>query len=143
MSDRILGGVGLALALFFIWQATIIQESPFSDIVGPKVFPIIVAVVLGLSSIFFIVKPEPSPTWPVSARLFEIVMAIAVMVVYAEMLPVVGFLIATAVASGYLTWRLGTAPLQSVLVGILTSGGIYVVFRLVLGLSLARGPFGF
>jgi len=143
MSDRILGSAGLALALLFIWQVTQIEESPFSDVVGPTMFPIIIGSVLGLSAIYFILRPDPSPTWPDSRRLFEIAMAVAVMVVYAEMLPVVGFLIATAVASAYLTWRLGTQPLQSLLVGVLTSGGIYVVFRLILGLSLARGPFGF
>ena len=143
MSDRILGGLGLALAVFFIWQATLIEESAFSDIVGPKVFPIIIGVVLGLSALYFILKPDPSPTWPAFARLFEIAMAVAVMALYAQMLPVAGFLIATAVASAYLTWRLGTAPLPSLLVGVLTSVGIYVIFRLILGLSLARGPFGF
>lgn len=143
MSDRILGGVGMLLALMFIWQATLIQESPFSDVVGPTVFPIIIGVVLALSSVYFMLKPDVSPTWPASGRLFEIVMAIAVMVIYAQMLPVAGFVIATAVASAYLTWRLGTAPLQSLLIGVLTSVGIYVVFRLILGLSLAVGPLGF
>ncbi|MBV2361565.1 tripartite tricarboxylate transporter TctB family protein [Thalassococcus sp. CAU 1522] len=143
MSDRILGGVGLLLALFFIWQATLIQESPFSDIVGPTVFPIIICAVLGLSALYFLVKPDAEPTWPPAARLFEIAMAVAVMLAYAQLLPVLGFLIATALASAYLTWRLGSPPLQSVLVGVLTSGGIYLVFRVILGLSLAKGPFGF
>lgn len=143
MSDRILGGIGLLLALIFIWQATLIQESPFTDIVGPKVFPIIICVVLGLSGIYFILKPDTSPTWPDAARLMEIAVAVAVMVLYAEMLPVVGFVIATAVASAYLSWRLGTMPLQALLAGVLTSVGIYVIFRMILGLSLAKGPLGF
>ncbi|SNS25700.1 tripartite tricarboxylate transporter TctB family protein [Tropicimonas sediminicola] len=143
MSDRILGGTGIVLSLFFIWQATLIEISPFSDVVGPSAFPIIIGVVLGLSSLYFLVKPDVGPEWPAPARLFEIVMAVAVMVLYAELLPVLGFIIATALASSYLTWRLGTRPLQSVLVGVLTSGGIYLVFRVILGLSLARGPFGF
>ena len=38
MSDRILGGAGLALSAFYIWQATRIQESFMSDPVGPKGF---------------------------------------------------------------------------------------------------------
>ncbi|GAB5377241.1 MAG: hypothetical protein AcusKO_37030 [Acuticoccus sp.] len=143
MSDRILGGFGLVLALFFIWQATQIEISPFSDVVGPAMFPIIISVVLAASSVTFILKPDPSPRWPHARRLFEIAMAVAVMVLYAQLLPVAGFLIATAVASAYITWRLGTRPLQSLLVGVLTSVGIYVVFRLILGLSLAEGPFGF
>jgi putative tricarboxylic transport membrane protein len=143
MSDRIFGGIGLALALFFIWQATLIQESFISDEVGPKTFPIIIGVILGLASIYFLIKPDPSPTWPAFGRLAEIIMAVLVLCAYALALPEVGFLIATAFAAGYLTWRLGTPPLQSVLVGVLTSGGIYIIFRMILGLSLARGPLGF
>ena len=143
MSDRILGGVGLFLALSYIWLATGIERSPFSDVVGPKVFPIIIASVMALSALYFILKPDAQPTWPPMARLAEIVGAVACMVLYAQLLPVLGFLVATAVASAYLTWRLGTKPLQSLLVGVLTSAGIYVVFRLILGLSLAEGPYGF
>ncbi|GHF61144.1 tripartite tricarboxylate transporter TctB family protein [Seohaeicola zhoushanensis] len=143
MSDRIFGGLGLALALFFIWQATLIEESFISDVVGPKVFPIIIGVLMALASVWFILRPDAEPTWPGRGRLLEIAAAVIVMVLYAELLPVAGFLIATAVASAYLTWRLGTAPLQSLVVGLCISGGIYIVFRVILGLSLAKGPLGF
>ncbi len=143
MSDRIFGGLGLLLAVFFIWQATLIEESFISDVVGPKMFPIIIGVVLGLASLYFVLRPDPEPRWPGAARLFEIAMAVAVMVAYAMLLPELGFLIATAIASAYMTWRLGTKPLQSLVVGVLISGGIYLVFRVILGLSLARGPLGF
>ena len=88
-------------------------------------------------------KPDAAPEWPAFAKLFEIGMAIAAMVAYAILLPVLGFVIATALASAFLTWRLGTKPVSSVVAGIGTSVGIYVIFHLVLGLSLARGPFGF
>ncbi|MCA8884033.1 MAG: tripartite tricarboxylate transporter TctB family protein [Rhodobacteraceae bacterium] len=143
MSDRIFGGIGILLAAFFIWQATVIQESPFSDVVGPKVFPIMIGCVLGLSALAFVLKPDPAPIWPPAARLFEIAMAVAAMVAYAIVLPDLGFVIATALAAAYLTWRLGTPPAQALLVGALTSGGIYLVFHVILGLSLAKGPFGF
>ncbi|MEJ2015525.1 MAG: tripartite tricarboxylate transporter TctB family protein, partial [Limibacillus sp.] len=78
-----------------------------------------------------------------AGRLAEIALAALVMIAYAMALPQAGFIIATAVASAYLTWRLGSKPLWSVVIGVGTSLGIYVVFRLILGLSLARGPFGF
>ena len=143
MSDRILGGLGVFIAAFFIWQSTRIEISPFSDLVGPTVFPMIIAVVLGASAIYFLVKPDPSPTWPNSARLLEIAMAVAVMVLYAEFLPVLGFVFATALAAAYLSWRLGSSPVSALIVGVGTSVGIYVVFRLILGLSLAEGPLGF
>ncbi len=143
MSDRIFGGIGLSLALFFMWQSTLIEESFLSDEVGPKAFPIIICIVMALSSLYFLLKPDKEPHWPKLGRFAEIAFAALVMVAYAMALPEVGFLIATAVASAYLTWRLGTAPLTSIVAGVLTSGGIYLVFRIILGLSLARGPFGF
>lgn len=143
MSDRIFGGIGLFLAIFFAWQASIIQESFLTDAVGPKTFPYIIAGVMGLASLYFLLKPDPAPHWPRAGRLAEIGLAALVMVAYAELLPVAGFLIATAVAAAYLTWRLGSKPVESLVIGVSTSVGIYVVFRLILGLSLARGPFGF
>ena len=143
MNDRVLGGIGILLAAFFIWRATLIELSFISDPVGPRTFPIIIGVGLGLSSLAILIKPDVAPKWPAAARLLEIAMAMAVMVAYALLLPELGFVVATALAATYLTWRLGTAPLSSILVGVSTSVGIYAVFRLALGLSLARGPLGF
>ena len=143
MSDRIFGGIGLVIAIFFAWQASVIQESFLTDAVGPKVFPYIIAVVMGISSVYFLVKPDPEPHWPRAGRLAEIGLAVLVLAAYAELLPVAGFVTATAIAAAYLTWRLGSRPVESLIIGIATSVGIYIIFHLVLGLSLARGPFGF
>lgn len=143
MSDRIFGGIGLLFAIIFVWAAFQIELSFISDPVGPRTFPIIVAIIMALASLVIIIKPDVKPQWPIAARLLEIAIAAGVMVAYALALPVAGFLIATAVAAAFLTWRLGTQPLWSLVSGTLTSIGIYTVFHLILGLSLARGPFGF
>ena len=143
MSDRIFGGFGLALAAFYIWAASIIQDSFMADVVGPRAFPYIVGTVLALCSLYFILRPDDEPAWPAFRNFAEIVFAAAVMLLYAWALPEVGFLIATVFATAYLTWRLGTRPLQSLVTGVITSGGIYIVFHLILGLSLAKGPMGF
>ncbi|TYC48263.1 tripartite tricarboxylate transporter TctB family protein [Rhodobacterales bacterium] len=143
MSDRIFGLVGLLLSIGYAWAALAIQESFLSDAVGPKAFPLIIATVLGLASLAIIIRPDASPEWPSLVRFLEVGAAILVMVLYAMFLPELGFVVATALAATYLTWRLGTRPLSSVVSGCLTSAGIYVVFHLVLGLSLAKGPFGF
>jgi putative tricarboxylic transport membrane protein len=143
MSDRIMGGVGLLLAAFFIWQATLIQESFISDPVGPKIFPIIIGGLVGLSSLAIFLKPDAEPEWPDFSRLFEVGLTVAVMIAYAYALPTAGFVVSTAVAAGYLSWRLGTPPVKAAVAGAAIAIGIYVVFHLILGLSLARGPWGF
>jgi len=143
MSDRIFGAVGLLLAIGFAISAFAIEESFLSDAVGPKAFPLIIATILAIASIAIGLRPDPEPHWPALGRLLEIGAAAVVMVLYAQLLPVLGFVIATAFAAGYLSWRLGSGWLSSVLTGVGTSVGIYVIFHLVLGLSLARGPLGF
>ena len=143
MSDRIFGAIGLLLAVLFAYSALQIQESFLSDAVGPKAFPLIIAAILAISSIAIILKPDSEPDWPNVKRLAEIFAALVVMLAYAELLPVVGFAISTAVASAYLTWRLGSKPIQSVIIGLSISASIYVVFHLIFGLSLAKGPLGF
>ncbi|MEQ8968695.1 MAG: tripartite tricarboxylate transporter TctB family protein [Azospirillaceae bacterium] len=143
MSDRVLGGVGLALAIFYAWAATIIPEPFSSDAVGPAGFPYIIAILLAVSSVYFILKPDPEPRWPTLNRLAEIGFALLVMFAYAWVLPVAGFILSTTVVTAYLAWRLGSHPLEAVITGVATAIGLYVVFGLVFGLSLAEGPFGF
>ncbi|MCB1497342.1 MAG: tripartite tricarboxylate transporter TctB family protein [Bauldia sp.] len=143
MSDRVFGVVCILLAAFFIWQATEIETGFIVDPLGPSAFPIIVGVVLGVGGIYPIVRPDPAPDWPAPARLLEIVFAVAVMIAYAMVLPRIGFVVATAVAAGLLGWRLGSGPVAAAVGGVAIAVGIYVVFHLILGLSLARGPWGF
>ena len=143
MSDRIFGVVGLLLAIGYVFAALAIEESFLSDAVGPKAFPLLLAAVLGMSSLVIALRPDAEPDWPALGRLAEIAAAVVVMILYAQMLPVAGFVLATAFAAGYLAWRLGSGPIEAVLTGVGTSVGIYVIFHLVLGLSLAKGPWGF
>lgn len=143
MSDRIFGVAGLMLAAFYLWAASIIPDSFMVDVVGPRTFPYIIGVLLAVCSLVVILRPDAEPIWPALKDFAEIVFAGAVLFAYAWALPVAGFLISTVFATAYLTWRLGSTPLGAVVTGLATSGGIYVVFHLVLGLSLAKGPLGF
>jgi len=143
MSDRIFGVIGLLLAAFYAWQATLIQESFIQDPVGPKAFPILIAAVLAVSSLVFVMKPDPAPDWPAAGRLFEIAVSVAVMIAYSLALPEAGFVVSTAVAAAFLSWRLGAQPVFALIAGVAIAVGIYAIFHLILGLSLAEGPWGF
>lgn len=143
MSDRIFGGVGLALAAFYLWAATIIPDSFMTDVIGPRTFPYIIVAVLAGCSAVFILRPDGEPAWPAMRDFSEIVFAAAVLFLYAAVLSEVGFILSTIFATAYLAWRLGSKPPGALMTGLGTSAGIYVVFHLILGLSLAKGPFGF
>jgi putative tricarboxylic transport membrane protein len=143
MSDRILGVVGLIVAAFYAFAATLIEESFITDPVGPKTFPVIVAFFFALASAFFIIRPDPEPKWTGPRALFDVALAAAVMLAYAYALPHLGFLIATFLATLYLAYRLGATVVETLAIALGTSGGLYIVFKLILGLSLAKGPMGF
>lgn len=141
-ADRVLGIVMVAIAALYAWRATVIQESFIQDPVGPKAFPFGIAVIMAIAGAALVVRPGEGPVWPAGERLLEIAAAVLVMVLYTYALPVIGFVPATTIASAYLTWRLGAPPLRAVAAGLATAIGIFVIFKLILGLSLATGPLG-
>ncbi|EAU40864.1 hypothetical protein FP2506_18289 [Fulvimarina pelagi HTCC2506] len=143
MTDRIFGGAMVLLAAFFIWAAYQIQLSFITDPLGPRAFPIVIGVVLGLCGLVIAVKPDPEPGWPALSRIVEILAAAVIFFGYGQLLPELGFLICTFIVGAYLAWRLGCGLIEAIIAGAAVSIGIYVVFHLILGLSLARGPFGF
>ncbi|MCT7377042.1 tripartite tricarboxylate transporter TctB family protein [Chelativorans salis] len=143
MSDRILGGTCLLLSMLYIYFAAQTQVGFISDPMGPKAFPIAVGVVLALAALYTLFKPDPEPVWPHLGRFGEIVFAVVVMVAYTYALPEFGFVISTSVTAGLLSWRLGAGPVAASIAGVTIAVGIFVIFRLVLKLSLAIGPWGF
>jgi putative tricarboxylic transport membrane protein len=143
VSDRIFGAVCLVLSLAFIWGATQIETGLIVDPLGPQSFPVLIGIVLAIASLYPLVKPDPRPDWPALDRVIEIVFAVAAMIAYAHLLEPLGFVIATALASFVLSWRLGARLMHAAGAGVGISLGIYAVFHLILGLSLARGPLGF
>ena len=142
-SDRVLGAVCLALGAAFIWGASGIETGFIVDPLGPKTFPIIIGCLLVIASAYVLWRPDPEPEWPVRGRAWEIVGAVVVLIGYALALEPVGFVVATAIAAALLSWRLGSPPVWAAVSGIGISVGIYAVFHLALGLSLAKGPLGF
>ena len=143
MTDRRVGLAALLLAGLMTWGASVIEESFIQDPLGPKAFPWVIAVVLAITGLFMIVKPDDDPDWPTRQKFLRIIWSVVAMVLYAELLPIVGFVVTTAAVAAFLAWQLGATLLQAAVGGVVISGGIYVVFHLVLGLSLARGPLGF
>lgn len=143
MSDRIFASICIALAVLMGWGATIIEESFIQDPLGPKAFPLVIALVLAACGVAMFLRPDEDPVWPHRRKQIQLLWTIGAMILYVQFLPVVGFLVATAIGAGFLSWQLGASVKQACWGGFGISVSIYVVFKLVLGLSLARGPFGF
>ncbi|APE32006.1 tricarboxylic transporter [Halomonas aestuarii] len=143
-NDRIFGVLMIVLAVAYGWGATQLPE-PFggSEAVGPETFPLLLSVVLALSSLYLIVRPDPDNAWPWSRTGIELVIAVVVLVLYAMLLQPLGFIISTALAVGTLCWRMGARPPRAYLVGAVSGLVVYLVFNFALDLALPLGLLSF
>lgn len=142
MSDRILGAVGLLLAIGWIAGAMAIETGLMVDPIGPRTFPVIVGIVLGVASLVPLLRPDPEPDWPPPRRFAEIALAVLVMVLYTFALEPLGFPLATALAVFVLSWRLGGPLPAAAATGVGVALALFFLFRDLLGLSLPAGPLG-
>ncbi|NNC23556.1 tripartite tricarboxylate transporter TctB family protein [Salinisphaera sp. USBA-960] len=141
--DRILG-IGLfVLAIVYGWTAQQWPE-PFgaAEGIGPETFPTLLAVVLALSSGYLIVRPDPDAQWPRGRTAVEILLSIAILVVYSLLLEPLGFVIATTLAVGTLCWLMGARPVPAFLTGLIGAVVVFFLFNNLLALSLPAGLLG-
>ena len=143
MNDRVFGVFTLLISIFYIFSAYIVEESFISDHIGPKTYPYIVSFFLISSSLFLIFKPDIKPKWPEFRKIIEILMTAIILIMYAVFLPIIGFVFSTFFASSFISWRLGAKLKAALTAGLIISVTIFILFRKVLGLSLATGPLGF
>ncbi|WP_106477753.1 tripartite tricarboxylate transporter TctB family protein [Phytohalomonas tamaricis] len=143
-NDRIFGILMLLLAVAYGWQAQQFPE-PFggAEAIGPETFPTVLAIVLGLTSLYLIVRPDPDNGWPWGKTMIEIVVAIVALIIYTLMLEPVGFIIATTLMVGVLCWRMGAKLLPAFLTGLISAIVTFVLFNYGLELTLPLGVLEF
>lgn len=140
MSDRLFGLIVLIGSVAYFMAAANIPTSFLVDPVGPKLFPRLISSVAGLCALLIIIKPDAEPEWPGTGTWLRLAVALAVLVAYAYTLKPLGFLIPTAVAAGVLSYQIQSGRIAAILTGIGLSGGLFLIFKFALGLSLLPIP---
>ncbi|MDZ4136695.1 MAG: tripartite tricarboxylate transporter TctB family protein [Paracoccaceae bacterium] len=138
--DRIFGAVMIVLALGYILSAMNIQTSFMSDPVGPRVFPYMVAGVTILCSLVLVLRPDPQADWPAPTMFLKLATALAVLVGYALLIRPLGFILPTVIASGAISYMINPRAVPAALAGLGLGIGLYVLFKMVLGLGLVALP---
>lgn len=140
--DRIFGAFMLIVALGYILSARGIQTSFMSDPVGPRVFPYMIAAVVIISALVMVLRPDPDEEWPLGPMLVQLGVALVILMGYSQAITPLGFLIPTTIVAGILSWQIGGNPVRSAIAGLGLSVGLFVLFRVILGLGLRGLPEG-
>jgi putative tricarboxylic transport membrane protein len=139
MSDRIFALIWLCVCVLItvqMWQL----EVPFAyEPVGPKAFPILLAVLMALCCIYLLVRPDRDIHWPESAALIKGVVLIAVLLAYAEFFEVLGFPIGTALMVFVLCLLFGGSWLTGLIAGVSIGVVGYFFFDRLLQVTLPLG----
>jgi putative tricarboxylic transport membrane protein len=142
VSDRLTGLVLLALAVAYGVTAGGYQAM-IGDPLGPAIFPIVLAVPLGLLSVYLILRPDPGADWPRGRTLLKQAIALVAFVAYAYLLEPLGFVVSTLLAVVALGWLLGARLRDAGLAGLGISVVLFVLFNNLLHLPLPAGVLGF
>nr|WP_299242453.1 tripartite tricarboxylate transporter TctB family protein [uncultured Halomonas sp.] len=138
-ADRVLGIVLIGLAAFAAIFALKLQI-PFSyEPVGPKAFPLGLAILLAALSLVLVLRPGPSGSWPNKTLSLKLLAVLVVLLIYALLFTRLGFLITTCFTVLALA-RLFDAPwLKALLAAVLMTAGSYLLFTQGLDIVLPWG----
>lgn len=142
MTDRTLGICALILAAFMTWAGWDI-EAPFAyEPVGPRAFPMLVALLIGLCGLRLAIKggnPVQGNTPGANARITLMVLGTAA---YAFLFQWLGFVIATALMTIYVGRLFGGAWLKCAIGGVVMGLFFFLLFDRALDVVLPAGLLG-
>jgi putative tricarboxylic transport membrane protein len=142
VSDRLAGLTLLVLALAYGIAASGFQAM-IGDPLGPSVFPLVLAVPLGVFSLYLLFRPDPEPDWPRGRPLLKQVLAVVALLAYAWLLEPLGFVLTTLLAVVALGCLLGARLWPAAVAGAAIAIVLFVLFNNLLSLPLPTGVLGF
>ncbi|GEN26293.1 tripartite tricarboxylate transporter TctB family protein [Halomonas cupida] len=135
---------GLAIALIglaaFIASQALSLEVPFSyDPVGPKAFPIGLAIILALLSLVLLIRPGENGEWPSAGVALKLLAVLGLLLIYALLFQRLGYLMSSGLVIAGLARLFSASWLKAVATGVLMAIGSYWLFTLGLGITLPGG----
>jgi putative tricarboxylic transport membrane protein len=142
-SDRILGGVCVATAVAMGVAATSYVPQISYEPVGPRAFPLLLAVLIGLAGAWLVVRPSAHSAAVAAGRLPALIGCVVSALAYALLFQWLGFALATALMAVPVGMAFGGNWRQSLVGGIGLGLGLYVLFDKVLDVVLPTGLLAF
>jgi putative tricarboxylic transport membrane protein len=140
LPDRLLGAALVALAAGVVLHANALEVAFAADPVGPRAFPIAVALVMAACGVLCFVAPRA--VWEKAERSLPGILAVAAMLAYALLLEPLGFIAATTLLCIAIAFAFGCSAVQAAVSSVVTSVALWLLLDRLLDLPLPRGPLG-
>ena len=142
-SDRILGAVCVAAAVAMGVAAQSYAAQISYEPVGPRAFPMLLAVLIGIAGLWLVIRPSPHSAAIASGRLPALLACAAATLVYALLFQWLGFTLATALMAVPVGIAFGGNWWKSLLGGIGLGLGFFLLFDKLLDVVLPSGLLAF
>lgn len=139
MSEKILGGILLIVSLAGIWIARSFEVAISYEPVGPRVFPIAILILLGISAVALMLEKKSDTTWAPPAVMQRIGVLFLVVLAYAWVFDKLGFILATALMVVPIARFFGGSWKQAVIGGVGLGIGLFILFDRLLDVALPTG----
>jgi len=138
-SDRVFGAILLAFAIAMGVLASQFQ-APFAyEPIGPSKYPMLLAVLIGLSAVWLIVRPGDEAHWPDGALWAKIFAMFVSLLGYAFLFEPLGFMLATGLLTVALGLLYGGSLKKCIVGGVAMGPGLYFLFDRLLDVTLPLG----
>lgn len=139
LSNRIAAVALLLFSLVYGYAGSTIDYSFASDPLGPRVFPVLLASILGLLSLVYLAVPGKAEGWPHGTVLLRCIALPALVLIAALLFEPIGFAGAMFVMTTGVSRIFGASWKASLLGGLVQSTLWYVVFGYLLEVYLPVG----
>ncbi|GGE31128.1 membrane protein [Agaricicola taiwanensis] len=137
--DRILGVVILMVAAAVAIGSFGIEYSFSSDPLGPRAFPLALAIVCALCALWLLARPSLQ-TVAVSPSAYRSFGLVAVCVISAALFPFAGFRLSIFLLCSVTSWLFGASMFKACIVGVLNAIVLWLAFTKIFGIALPPNP---
>lgn len=139
MSDRIFSVAWLCVCAIMAWQMWHLVVPFAYEPVGPKAFPLLLAGLMTVCCIFLMASPDADVRWPPASTRYRGALTIVALMAYALLFEPLGFPLATLCMVAAIARIFGASARTGAIAGIAIGGAAYVLFDVLLEVSLPRG----
>jgi putative tricarboxylic transport membrane protein len=142
-SDRILGAACVVAAIAMGWAAQGYAAQISYEPVGPRAFPMLLAIMIGLAGVWLVIRPSSHSAAIAAGRLGALAGCVVAIVVYALLFQTLGFTLATTLMAVPVGMAFGGTWRRSLAGGLGLGLGLYLLFDKLLDVVLPTGVLSF